>query len=194
MSSSTNQNNNIYPKSCVYNWNTQIYWNTATNEYWEVFTKKHVCPNRVNNLINTSNNVEGTTTNTKPIYYSKKPWNSNQPKPKVSNSFELLTGPIDAIQKKYEILSNIVIVEYNGRIHGSQRDKDLDGNLNILVYYEVPEGKRDEVKQKFNNFLARNNIVLQRIFWRLKIIIRNYITSIFCCFTKYYLCNMIICS
>ena len=81
----------------------------------------------------------------------------------MSNSFELLTGPIDAIQKKYEILSNIVIVEYNGRIHGSQRDKDLDGNLNILVYYEVPEGKRDEVKQKFNNFVARNNIVLQRI-------------------------------
>ena len=40
----------------------------------------------------------------------------------------------------------------------------IDGNLNILVYYEVPEGKRDEVKQKFNNFLARNNIVLQRIF------------------------------
>ena len=82
----------------------------------------------------------------------------------MSNSFELLTGPIDAIQKKYEILSNIIIVEYNGRIHGSQRDRDLDRNLNNLVYYEVPEGKRDEVKQKFNNFLARNNIVLQRIF------------------------------
>jgi len=26
--------------------------------------------------------------------------NSNQPKPKMSNSFELITGPIDAIQKK----------------------------------------------------------------------------------------------
>ncbi|HEU4483636.1 MAG TPA: hypothetical protein VFR65_11355 [Nitrososphaeraceae archaeon] len=38
--------NNIYPKPCVYNCNTQIYWNVATNEYWEVFTKKkHVCPN-----------------------------------------------------------------------------------------------------------------------------------------------------
>ena len=32
-----------------------------------------------------------TTTNTKPTYYSKKPWNT-QPKPKMSNSFELLTG------------------------------------------------------------------------------------------------------
>ena len=39
----------IYPKSCVYNCNTQIYWNVATNEYGEVFTKKkHICPNRVN--------------------------------------------------------------------------------------------------------------------------------------------------
>ena len=39
--------NNIYPKPCAYNCNTQIYWNTATNEYWEVFTKKkHICPNR----------------------------------------------------------------------------------------------------------------------------------------------------
>ena len=38
--------NNIYPKPCVYNCNTQIYWNVAKNEYWEVFTKKkHVCPN-----------------------------------------------------------------------------------------------------------------------------------------------------
>jgi hypothetical protein len=43
----SNQNQNIYPKSCTYGCNTQIYWNTATNEYWEVFTKKkHICPNR----------------------------------------------------------------------------------------------------------------------------------------------------
>ena len=46
--SSTNNQNNIYPKSCNYGCNTQIYWNTSVNEYWEVFTKKkHVCPNRV---------------------------------------------------------------------------------------------------------------------------------------------------
>jgi hypothetical protein len=24
------------PKPCVYNYNTQIYWNTSVNEYWEV--------------------------------------------------------------------------------------------------------------------------------------------------------------
>ena len=43
----SNQNNNIYPKSCNYGCNTQIYWNASVNEYWEVFTKKkHICPNR----------------------------------------------------------------------------------------------------------------------------------------------------
>jgi hypothetical protein len=153
---STNQN--IYPKPCVYNCGVQIYWNTVTSEYWEVFTKKkHICPNRVNNKPVTANTtaVVGSTTatSTKPTYYSKKPW-STQPKPKMSNSFELLTGPIDVIQKKYEILSDIVIVEYSGRIHGSQKDRDpKTGLIEILVYYEVPLGQRDEVKRKFNDFV-----------------------------------------
>src|SRR5687768_16699904 len=103
---------NIYPKSCVYNCNTQIYWNTSTNEYWEVFTKKkHICPNRSNN-----NTTAATTTN-KPTYYNKKPFAG--PKPKMSNSLELFTGPITEIQKKYEILSDIV-TEYTGKVFGSQ--------------------------------------------------------------------------
>ena len=71
-------------------------------------------------------------------------------------------GAIETIQKKYEILSDIVS-EYNGKDHGSQRDRDpKTGLLDLLVYYEVPLGQRDEVKQKFNNFLARNIIVLQK--------------------------------
>jgi hypothetical protein len=61
-------------------------------------------------------------------------------KPKMSNSFELLLGPIADIQKKYEILSDIV-TEYNGKVHGSQRDRDpKTGLLELLVYYEVPLG------------------------------------------------------
>lgn len=32
--------NNIYPKTCGYGCNTQIYWNTSVNEYWEVLTQK----------------------------------------------------------------------------------------------------------------------------------------------------------
>ena len=38
----------------------------------------------------------------------------------MSNSF---TGSIDTIQKKYETFSDIV-TEYNGKVHGSQRDRD----------------------------------------------------------------------
>ena len=146
---SSNKTNNIYPKSCVYNCNTQIYWNASVNQYWEVFTKKkHICPNRVNKSVtNTTNSPTGGVSN-KPTYYNQKPW-SNTPKPKMSNSFELLTGPISEIQKKYEILSDLV-TEYNGKVHGSQ--SHINGNnISLVVYFEVPEGKRDEVKQKFNN-------------------------------------------
>ncbi|HJU58250.1 MAG TPA: hypothetical protein VJ583_00750 [Nitrososphaeraceae archaeon] len=39
-------------------------------------------------------------------------------------------------------------------MHGSQRDTDPKTELiDFLVYFEVPEGKREEVKQKFNNFI-----------------------------------------
>jgi hypothetical protein len=160
----SNQNNNIYPKPCVYNCGVQIFWNTATSEYWEVFTKKkHICPNRVNNKPVTSAVVGSATTNIsniKPTYYSKKPWNT-QPKPKMSNSFELLTGPIDVIQKKYEILSDIVIVEHGGKVHGSQSHNVTNNCMQLIVYYEVPIGQRDEVKQKFDNMI-RNLMTLQR--------------------------------
>ena len=176
----SNTNQNIYPKPCVYNCGIQIYWNTLDNAYFEVFTKKrHLCPNRVNKSITVTNkpsqvsndtyeSINPTsstasktiTTNTKPTYYSKKPW-STQPKPKMSNSFELLTGPIDAIQKKYEILSDIVIVEHGGKVHGSQ-SHIIANNLNsLIVYYEVPEGKREEVKRKFENY-RRYQITFER--------------------------------
>ena len=141
--------NNIIPKDCSYGCNTRIYWNTAENAYFEVFTKqKHICKNRSNNNSN------------KPLttYSNKKPWFNTQPKPKMSNSLELLTGPISEIQRKYEILSDIVITEYNGRVHGSQRDRDpKTGLIDLLVYYDVPQGQREEVKQKLSNLLARNN-------------------------------------
>ena len=166
---STQNQNNINPKSCNYGCNTQIYWNTSVNEYWEVFTKKkHICPNRtiiVSNKPVTNANTSTTTTgvSNKPTYYNKKPW-SNTPKPKMSNSFELLTGPVDTIQKKYEILSDIV-AKYKGKVHGSQRGQDpKTGQLiDLLVYYEVLEGNREEVKKKFNSIIRNNNqVVLQR--------------------------------
>ena len=80
----------------------------------------------------------------------------------MSNSFELLTGPIDAIQKKYEILSDIV-TEYNGKVHGSQRDRDpKTGIIDLLVYYEVPLGQREEVKRKYDNFVRNIQMVLKQ--------------------------------
>ncbi len=67
----------------------------------------------------------------------------------MSNSLELLQGPIEDIQKKYEILSDIVS-EANDKVHGSQ-SHIISGsnNISLVVYYEVPEGKREMVKQKF---------------------------------------------
>ena len=146
-------NNNIYPKSCVYDCNTQIYWNVATNEYWEVFTKKkHICPNRSSkNKLATSNTTATTLTN-RPTYYNKKSWShSQQPKPKMSNSFEYLQGSIAEIQKKYEVLSDLV-TEHNDKVHGSQSHIISANSISLIVYYEVPLGNREEVKRKFDNF------------------------------------------
>ena len=152
-----NNNNNINPRPCVYGCGIQIYWNASVNEYWEVLTKKrHICPNIVSNKNKTS--ITPPSNAPKPYYYNstKKASSfsaSSNPKPKMSNSFELLTGSIETIQKKYEILSDIVF-EHNGKVHGSQRDRDpKTGLLDLLVYYEVPLGQREEVKRKFNDFV-----------------------------------------
>ena len=77
----------------------------------------------------------------------------------MSNSFEFLTGPVSEIQKKYEILSDIVIVEYGGKVHGFQSHIFANNSIQLIVYYEVPLGMRDEVKRKFDNFV-RNNMAL----------------------------------
>ena len=57
----------------------------------------------------------------------------------MSNSFEFLTGPIDSIQKKYEILSDIVS-EANGKVHGSQSHMIANNSMSLVLYYEVPLG------------------------------------------------------
>ena len=146
MSSSQNI---INPKDCRYQCGTRIYWNISENAYFEVFSgKKHVCPNR-SAADGGGYKPTQTTTTTKPNYYNK--FTNKQPKPKMSNSLELLSGPIDSIQKKYEILSDI-ITEVGGKTHGSQSHISTTNNsISLVVYYEVPEGKREEVKQRFNN-------------------------------------------
>ena len=67
----------------------------------------------------------------------------------MSISFELLTGPVSEIQKKYEILSDIVSSKWQGSWSTSQM---ITSNIiSLIFYYETPEGKRDEVKNKFEN-------------------------------------------
>ena len=154
-------NQNITPRPCVYNCGIQIYWNSLVNEYWEVFTKKkHICPNGGNKSSGntTITTAEGGITpasgSPKLRYYNpsakkRTPYASSfagQSKPKMSNSFELLTGPIDMIQKKYEVLSDIVL-EHNGKVHGSQSHNVTNNSMQLIVYYEVPLGERRSKKE-----------------------------------------------
>ena len=75
----------------------------------------------------------------------------------MSNSFELLQGLVTDIQRKYEILSDIVS-DIGGKVHGSQTDREPKTELiNLIVYYEVLEGKREEVKQRFKNDILTVN-------------------------------------
>ena len=105
---------------------------------FEVFAKKkHICPNRSNGK---SVTTQSTTNTNKPnyyyyYYYNKKSYYSKEPKPKMSNSFELLTASIQDIQKKYEILSDIVS-EANGKVHGSQSHIVANNSISLIVYYE----------------------------------------------------------
>ena len=80
----------------------------------------------------------------------------------MSNSLELLSGPISEVQKKYEILSDLVIVEHGGKVHGSQTHNVTNNSMQLIVYYEVPLGKRDEVKRKFENLVKTEAKIYQR--------------------------------
>ena len=156
----------INPINCVYGCNIRIYWNNQINEYWEVFTKKkHICPKRSSNnnkslsIIPTSNNDTAKiksanyNKNYNDNYNYKKSWtpkfNNKQP---MDNSIEILHGSADIIRKQYEVLSDL-IKKYNGKTHGSQSHILANNFIQIIVYYEVPEGMRDEVKGKFDSFI-----------------------------------------
>jgi hypothetical protein len=142
--------NIINPKPCNYGCGTRIYWDTISNSFLEVFTKqRHLCKNR-STTNQQKSTIHNSVVNNKPNYYNRF---TKQPKPKMSNSLELLSGPIDTVKKQYEVLSDIVS-EYNGKVHGSQSQVNSN-NISLVVYFEVPaEGNvREMVKQKFNNFI-----------------------------------------
>jgi bisphosphoglycerate-independent phosphoglycerate mutase (AlkP superfamily) len=78
----------------------------------------------------------------------------------------LLTGSTIAnIQRQYEVLSDIVS-EYNGKVHGSQShviptaNNNNNNSMQLIVYHEIPQGQRDEVKSKFDNYISQ--ITFQR--------------------------------
>ena len=160
---SIHTNNIMNPKPCSYNCGTKIYWNTSENAYFEVFSgNRHQCPNRQQGK--KSNNTV-TQMTTKPNYYSNKKsyyaTQYQQSKPKMSNSLELLQGSIVDVQKKYEFLSDIVS-EANGKVHGSQSHILAGSNsISLILYYEVSEGQRNEIKHRFNtsvkNLMVYNN-------------------------------------
>jgi hypothetical protein len=143
----------INPKPCIYNCGTRIYWNTSENAYFEVFSgNRHQCPNR-SSSINKKSLIHNSVVENKPNYYNNNRF-TKQSKPKMSNSLELLQGPIADVQQRYEILSDIVSSEANCKIHGSQSHIIAGNNsISLIVYYEVPEGQRDEIKHKFNSFI-----------------------------------------
>ncbi|MDQ4073792.1 MAG: hypothetical protein M3162_05735 [Thermoproteota archaeon] len=169
---------NINPKDCIYGCNTKIYWNASNSEYLEVITKKkHICPNRSRNNNNRLSGAPGNSNaSARPTYHnnsqtgnmdssnssnynhnSKKIWlskpNNKQP---MDNSLQILQGPTETIRKQYEVLSDL-IKEFKGKTHGSQSHILSDNSLQIIVYYEVPEGMREEIKRMFEIY-ARNEI------------------------------------
>ena len=117
-----------------------------------------MCPNRSKLVIPFSN-----TTNN--LIIIKNSYYAIQQQPKLlnmSNSLELLQGSIADVQKKYEILSDIVS-EANGKVHGSESHivNTANSAISLIVYYEFPLGKRETVKRKFEN-LVRSQMTLQR--------------------------------
>jgi hypothetical protein len=153
----------IKPKSCSYGCGVEIYWNVEENTYFELYSrKKHICPNRIAYNNKKPSAINPPTYAMKPKYYNDNKLsdlsnNNNKQqatKPKMDNSVELLIGTIQNIQKQYEALSDIVR-DLGGKVHGSQRgDRDLKtGIIDLLVYYEVLLGQREEVKRKFDNMV-----------------------------------------
>ncbi len=149
--------------NCVYGCNTRIYWNKSISEYWELLTKKkHICPKRSNNKSistlpdnDTTRTIKSTNYNKNynDSYNHKKSWPSKfGNKRPMDNSLEILQGPADTIRKQYELLSDL-IKEYNGKTHGSQSHILTNNSIQIIVYYEVPEGMREEVKRTFDNMV-----------------------------------------
>lgn len=173
---SSSEVSNINSKYCVYGCNTKIYWDTLNSEYLEVSTKKkHFCPNRSINSHKPVDTAVNNNTPSKPRYYKndhmnnynsknnysyKKSWHNSNTKQPMDNSVEILQGSADTIIKQYEVLTDL-IKEFKGKTHGSQSHNLQNNSLQIVVYYEVPEGMRDKIKGMFKTY-TRNEIEIHQ--------------------------------
>lgn len=166
---------NINSKYCAYGCNIKIYWNTLSSEYVEVSTKKkHSCPNRsgnghkpvgtsINNINSSKsahyNNNHVNDYDSKNNYNSKKSWPNSNNKQPMDNSLKILQGSTNTIIRQYEVLTDL-IKEFKGKTHGSQSHNLPNNSLQIVVYYEVPEGKRDDIKRMFET-CTKNEIEIR---------------------------------
>jgi hypothetical protein len=73
----------------------------------------------------------------------------------MANSLEVLQGSISEVKKKYEVLTDL-IKQYNGKTHGSQ-SHFIANNMFLVVYYEVLEDKREEIKRRLENYILTVN-------------------------------------
>ncbi|MDR4512597.1 MAG: hypothetical protein MRJ93_12935 [Nitrososphaeraceae archaeon] len=138
---------------CKYCNKVQIYWNNSKGTFVEVETgNKHFCKSARTKPPSGGFPSEG---NTRPTYYNAgtgKPFQTQQQKQPTKNSIQVLKGSEIEVQKQYERLSDIVVGELGGKIHGSQSHY-LNEELRIVVYYEVPASdaeNREMVKKRLN--------------------------------------------
>ena len=88
--------------------------------------------------------------------------NNNEDTTTTISNFENCLLSIRNQYQKIRLNSNHPISnerEYGGKVHGSQSHIFANNSMQLIVYYEVPLGMRDEVKRKFDNFV-RNNMAL----------------------------------
>lgn len=156
---SSNTTHIINPKPCAYWSSYSNLVNTSAKEHWNFFyKKKHICPNPGQKsetttitrlpLTTPKTHYNSLTAITKRILFSSFP--SQQLK--SSNLFELLITSLKANIQNRMRCSLISLTEHGEIVHGSQKDSDSKTRMiDLLIYYEVPQDQREEVKQKFDN-------------------------------------------
>ncbi|MFB5600184.1 MAG: hypothetical protein ACE5SW_08170 [Nitrososphaeraceae archaeon] len=67
----------------------------------------------------------------------------------MSNSLRISYVHAEEVRKQYEYLNDVINAS-NGKTHRSHSHFLNNDILKLIIYYEVPEGRRELVRQKFN--------------------------------------------